>query len=156
MYRFFGRQIRANMERAERAGREAAQYEASLKIMELNSEIKSLRGEVETLSPAKDYVVDVRDVISARSNPDGSTSLIYLGGEQLNNQEISNLQAEVRFLRSSKLWPIITSTLKSQAQDVMFNKSQTFDDMVAGKMMLRNLDVQEKILATIEKFTNKP
>lgn len=41
-------------------------------------------------------------------------------------------------------------TLKDEAQTIMFLKSKDFQDMLVGKMMLYNLDVQNKIVERVE------
>jgi hypothetical protein len=40
-------------------------------------------------------------------------------------------------------------TLRHHGQILMFEKSKSYDDMVAGKMLLYNLDLQEKIAQKI-------
>ena len=76
--------------------------------------------------------------------------VLYLHDKALEEAEIKNLQQEIKHLRSLWIWRIITETLKDQAQQVMFTKSKDFNDMVAGKMMLYNLGVQERIIKLIE------
>ena len=76
--------------------------------------------------------------------------ILYLHGKALEEAEIKNLQQEIKHLKSLWIWKIMTETLKDQAQQVMFVKSKDFNDMVAGKMMLYNLGVQERIIKLIE------
>lgn len=78
--------------------------------------------------------------------------ILYLHNKALEDAEVKNLQQEIRHLKSLWIWKIITETLKDQAQQVMFTKSKDYSDMVAGKMMLYNLGVQENIIKMIEDY----
>lgn len=69
-----------------------------------------------------------------------------LGGKEISETERKALASEAKFLKETRLWKVFQETLKYQAQLVMFEKSQDFDDMRNGKAMLRNLDVQNQIL----------
>lgn len=147
-YVLLGKVIMKNMEKAERAGRETAEHEYGKKLNEMRDDIYA---KVKKQYSDWNHGVNPDYIMTHSKNLDGSTKLIFLGGDQIAEQEANNLRSEVKFLRNSKVWAIITSTLKSQAQDIMFSKSQTFEDMRSGKMMLYNLGVQETILSTIEK-----
>lgn len=156
-YTLWGKQIQKALLMAEDAGREAAKYPLEIEIRELQHKHKNeINYLAEDLANKKiqdlGYGFNPDDVMTTSKNPDGTVRLVYLGGEQLGGQEVRNLQQEVKFLRSSKIWPIITDTLKSQAHDLIVNKSQTFEDMRSGKMMVFNLSVQDNILKSIEKI----
>lgn len=71
---------------------------------------------------------------------------LFIGGTKLTAMEVGSLKSEAEFLVKTRLWSILTNSLKDQAMKVMFERSTTFDDMRAGKMMLYNLNVQEKII----------
>lgn len=152
-YLLFGKQIQLQMQRAEKAGRETAEHIYTRNLWDLESIHKK---QIDTLANKKiaemGYFFNPDDILTASINPDGTPRLLYLGKEQIGSMEINNLKAEVKFLRASKIWPIITSTLKSQANDIMFIKSKDYDDMRSGKMMIFNLSVQEGVLTTIEKM----
>jgi len=75
---------------------------------------------------------------------------IYLGGEKLDVTVARNLKEEAIFLGESQLWKLLTNTLRDQAQKVMFEQSTSYDDMRNGKMMLYNINVQEKIIAMLK------
>lgn len=91
--------------------------------------------------------IDVNQVITQNK-----VGLLMVNNEQLSNSEISNLQSEIKFLKTTRIWKILTETLKDQARQVMFERATTFDDMKNGKMMLYNIDVQEKIVEIIEQY----
>lgn len=71
---------------------------------------------------------------------------MYLGGRKVSDDEATQLTQEAYFIRHSKLWAVMQSTLRKDAETRMFNKALSFDDMWAGKMMMYNLSVQNKIL----------
>lgn len=73
-----------------------------------------------------------------------------LGGIELSRQEKINLQNEVKFFNESRLKNILMDTIYDMARKVMFERSETFDDMLQGKMMLYNISVQKNILQSIE------
>lgn len=75
---------------------------------------------------------------------------IYLGRNLLSEQEFINLYNECLLLKNTTLWKVFQETLKDEAQQVMYTRSKDYMDMIVGKMMLYNLDVQEKIVERIE------
>jgi hypothetical protein len=70
---------------------------------------------------------------------------VYLGEHLMSKQEIKSLQEEIKFIEKSQFWNIIMNSLPEQAKRIMFEKSETFDDMKTGKAMLRNLDIIDKL-----------
>ena len=87
--------------------------------------------------------VQASEVLEARDNK------LYLGKQPLSNEQLNTLVSEARFLESSRIWSILQETLKARANEVIFNKSTTFDDVMSGKLMLYNLREIEKIVNTI-------
>ena len=81
----------------------------------------------------------------------GKTGGIYLNKIRVTDQELHTLQEEAAYLKGTRLWGILTSTLKDQAKQVMFEKAQSFDDMRMGKAMLHNIGVQENIVTILTK-----
>lgn len=84
--------------------------------------------------------VSVDDVITQVGN------VMLLGGKEISEAEKKVLREEAKYLKESRIWKVFQETLKYQAQLVMFEKSKDFNDMLVGKAMLRNLDVQNQIL----------
>lgn len=76
---------------------------------------------------------------------------IYLGGRVASDREIEVLQREVSFLEESQIWKLLTNSLVDQAHTIMFNNSESFEDMRSGKMMLYNIGVQKAIIQKIKK-----
>lgn len=75
---------------------------------------------------------------------------VFINGRLLTAQELADLKVEAERMKNSKLWAILTDTLVFQAQQRMFNASKNEIDMIAGKMMLWNLDVQKQIIEKID------
>jgi hypothetical protein len=78
--------------------------------------------------------------------------VMYVGGEKMTDHDIANLTSECLFLKESRLWDVFMNTVKSQAREVMFERSKSFDDMLSGKLMLYNLDVLDSI---VRRFAGK-
>ena len=81
--------------------------------------------------------------------------LLMCNGEQLTEAEISSLQEEIKFLTKTRIWGILTNTLKDMARQTMCENSQTWDDMLTGKMMLFNISIQENVLKLIQDYKKR-
>lgn len=82
-----------------------------------------------------------------RSGKDG----LYLGDTKLTDQEVQNLDAEVKYFKTLRLYSIFTETVREQARLTMFEQAKSFDDMKSGKAMLHAIGVLESILNAVEK-----
>lgn len=80
---------------------------------------------------------------------------IFLGGERVEADKCLNLKQEAELILSTDLWKIMVNTIGDQAKKVMFEKSQTYEDMRSGKMMLYNLSLQSKILEMFKNYQKK-
>lgn len=158
-YFLFGKQIQRTIEMAEDLGRELASNGFKEELLKRDTLIKNMRREIEERAFTKlcemTYSVDPKNVITAISDRAGNAAIIKLGDEELTLQEIKNLKEEVKWYRQSKLYHININTLKNKAQEVMFKKSESFEDMRSGKMCLINIDIQENILKAIDTFDTK-
>jgi len=72
-----------------------------------------------------------------------------LNGKKIDVAYLGKLKQEASILKETELWKIFDNTLRSHAHKMMFVKSETFDDVMAGKLMLYNLDIQKKIVDTL-------
>lgn len=133
------------MERAEKSAYEMAmnnfKFEKQERLDQLESEKKEMM----------DHSVNPDDIITISYNPDKTIKNIILGGEVTTPAMVKILKEEIKAFRAFNLYKIFKSTLKDQARDIMFTKSQTFEDMRSGKMMLYNLSVIDNILDKIQK-----
>lgn len=75
---------------------------------------------------------------------------LFLNGELITEKRKNSLQAQVRMLRNTELWEIMTDTLKYEAQLTMFNNSKDLQDLMNGKMICYTIGVQENIIKKIE------
>lgn len=76
-----------------------------------------------------------------------------LGMSPLTADEKRSLKAEAEFLKKTRLWSILTNSLEHQAQRVMFEKSQNWDDMVNGKNILYCVHMQKMLVEILLNFT---
>lgn len=91
-------------------------------------------------------MIEAKDVFSL----DRTRVVAKIDGLELTHQEKINLKNEVRFFNESRLKKILMDSIYDIARKTMFEKSETFDDMLQGKMMLFNISVQKNILQLIE------
>ncbi len=158
-YFLWGKSIQKSMEMAEYAGREAAKSHWLEEVEKRDNKIKELRGNIEEKAQSRlselTFSVDPKEVMTAISDRSGNAAIIKLGDDELTKQEVKNLKEEVKYYKQSRLYSIFHNTLKNKAQDVMFTKSSSFEDMRSGKMCLLNLDIQDNILKAIETFDIK-
>lgn len=70
----------------------------------------------------------------------------YVNSEKLDETQLDVLKSEAAFIVKSRLWTLITNSLAETAKKTMFEKSESFDDMMSGKMLLYAIDVQRKII----------
>lgn len=90
--------------------------------------------------------VDAREVVVVTQD-----HKLFIGGEQLTEIELKNLQAEVKALKTFRIWSLFQNTVKQKAIETGFIKAETWERTMAGKMMLLNLDVLRSIVDAIEK-----
>jgi hypothetical protein len=76
--------------------------------------------------------------------------IIMLDGEQVSVAEHNALVNEARYLAETQLYKVITGTLRHQAQRKMFEESKSWEDMIAGKMMLHSIGIIENIVKTLK------
>lgn len=76
---------------------------------------------------------------------------LFVGGVKLTDIELKNIQAEVKALKSFRLWSLFQNTVKQKAIETGFVKAETWERTMAGKMMLLNLDVLKSIVDSIER-----
>jgi hypothetical protein len=89
-------------------------------------------------------VFDVKDVVTF-----DKYGRMFVGGEKATNDQIIKLQTEVKILEQMELWKYINSYLNKVVSKMVFEKSQTMTDLVAGKSILYALDVQSGIIKRI-------
>lgn len=73
---------------------------------------------------------------------------LTLNGTALSADQIRELQGQAEVIQTMDLWKMFNKEFTHTAQELLFNKSQTTDDMMFPKAVLYVLDVFDK------KFTN--
>lgn len=77
------------------------------------------------------------------------TGQIKIDGRIISQQELSALQEEVKAFNIFRLKTVLLNTPKSLAETRMFRDAKGWDDMLAGKLTLYVVDVQEQIITKI-------
>ena len=90
-----------------------------------------------------DLYIDINSVIS---ETDGKT---YLGNNLITEQDKENLIAEAKTINSFTYWKLVQETIKQRATEKSMLLSTEWEHVLAGKMMLDNLNIQRKILKLI-------
>lgn len=76
---------------------------------------------------------------------------IFIGGDRVTPERLSNLQSESEALQSMDIWRLIYETPKELAQRSMFVQGETLADMQKGRTMLYLLSTQKNILDIFRK-----
>ena len=89
--------------------------------------------------------VDSKDIYTV-----AKTGGIYIGELPITKDELKSLQEEIKFLEKTRIWSILVNTMAEKAKEIMFEKSETFEDMRTGKAMLLNIRQMKKIMAELK------
>ena len=77
---------------------------------------------------------------------------VFVNLLQIPEENLKSLKEEIDFIERTQMWKIITNAVGMKAKDQMFNKSETFDDMLVGKITLYVLSLQEGIMSKIKNY----
>ena len=64
------------------------------------------------------------------------------------------LRAQAKFIRESDVWKRLVISIKAKAQEQMFVKSQSWDDMYFGKAVLYVIDLLDKRIEALSNIKN--
>jgi len=78
-----------------------------------------------------------------------SLGRVKLDGQVVSASELHSLQEEIRAFQTMRLSTILINLPKALAQQRMFEDSKSWDDMLAGKLMLYNVSIQENAMLGI-------
>lgn len=92
--------------------------------------------------------VDSNDIYTV-----SETGGVYLGETPVTKDELKSIQSEIKFLEKTRIWAILTNTMVEKAKEIMFEKSETFEDMRTGKAMLLNIRQMKKIMAELKSIS---
>ncbi len=79
------------------------------------------------------------------------TGHLYLNGVLVDQKLQKDLVHEASLIRNTRIWDILSNTLKQNAQLTMFNHSKDMQDLMNGKTILYTIDTQENIIKSIER-----
>lgn len=90
--------------------------------------------------------IEVEDIIEIKNGE------LFVNLSKIPEENAKSLKEEAIMIERTQLWKILTNAIRMKAQDVMFNKSETFDDMLVGKITLYVLSLQEGIMSKVKKL----
>jgi len=107
--------------------------------------IRALQDEIERLRTSAAVLpltaaVKTTDVIETH---DGK---VWLGGEEITGPESQQLQEEALHLKEMRLWSVLTNTTAHKAVDKAVLKSTTWEENLAGKLMLHTIGIFRSIV----------
>ncbi len=125
-----------------------ANHVLRVQIEDLKKEYKDEKANSWLIDP--DYVFSV-----------GKSGQIILDGAQITTPELKSLKSEVKALKEFRLWKIIQSTLRTKAiEKAVLTSTDLYslkgnEQVLAGKMMVYNLDIIKTIITAIDKANMK-
>lgn len=66
---------------------------------------------------------------------------LVMRGKEITKEEIAIIRQDAEIFKDSVIWNILKRELQLAANERMFDKSETIDDMIFGKAMLYNLNL---------------
>ena len=73
----------------------------------------------------------------------------FIGTRKLDKSEIETVKSEAKVLEKMYLWKLLNDRKKKLAQDKIVNKAQGDEDLIACRMILYLLDVDESLIEKI-------
>jgi hypothetical protein len=95
----------------------------------------------------KILTVEPKDIYSVVGNT------VYLGDDTMSKEELKSLIEEIKYLEKTRIWAILTNTVTNRAKEIMFEKSESFDDMKWGKAILWSVRQMRKIIAELKSIS---
>jgi hypothetical protein len=90
--------------------------------------------------------IDMDAVIAAQVHPNGK-QLILLNGKRATDSEVIALSKEAEMFEHTRLYKVLTETLRYQAQENMFLKSHRSEDVfISGKFLLHAISTLEFVI----------
>ena len=95
--------------------------------------------------------VDTSQVLVAIKQ--GQNVILQLNGETLLPDKVDMLRQEAVVLLRSDLWRILQETVKNDAVNNFLVKGENWEEVLKGRAMLRNLDLQKRMVDAIIEAT---
>jgi len=135
----YGEGYRQGYAHAREVSATQAQYACSLDAL-----TRQLHNSLELKTTVK-----VSDIIQASQDKSGKI-VVTLGGQPISDEQARELKGEAEWLLRSRIWSILTETLRSMAIDTSVKKSKDFTEVLEGKMMLHDIGLKESIVDVIK------
>ena len=81
---------------------------------------------------------------------DLKTKELLIDGKAVTQNELTQLQAEIKAIEGFRIWQLMYNTTKHHAEERIFTKSMSMDDIHFGKAMLYNLSLQDSIIKALK------
>src|SRR3990167_96885 len=78
-----------------------------------------------------------------------------INGKPINDAIKKLLVSEAQIFLKSRLWQVLQTDIKYRANKVMFEKAQTEQDLIAGKLWLYTIDSIKTRLESLEKGSGR-
>lgn len=80
-----------------------------------------------------------------------SKGTLLINGNPVKEDEIRQIQAEIKAMEGFRIWSLMSESTKAAAEERLYKKAITTNDMLFGKAMLYNLSLQKSILDAFSK-----
>ncbi len=151
--KFFKEEINNLYENAVIAGSKDAFKKAHADIME--TMVDDVEKRAEELSKEKLSKlladVDLHKIVTL----DKQKGIVFVGGERIDENRLTNLSAEAQFFASSDLWALMYETPKELAHKSMFVSGDNLESMQKGRSILYTLSTQNNILELFKSYVKK-
>lgn len=75
---------------------------------------------------------------------DKNKNLFLIDGKKVSNSTLKIIKEQAKYIKNSVTFDLLLKEMKSVSHLRMFEKSETPNDLLAGKMMLYNIEVQKR------------
>lgn len=79
-------------------------------------------------------------------------SKAFVGRNEMSQSDQQQILMDARFIKESVYWKLLLDDMRFSANDRIFNKSTSMDDVVFGKAVLWCLDVMDSKLSNLSKM----
>ena len=96
----------------------------------------------------KDFLKSIKEEDILRMSARGG---IMYRGKELSREEVDIIRNEAEILQNSRVLKLLLLDVEYLAQEIMFEKSTTYDDMMMGKAILYTTDILQKKIRNLAK-----
>lgn len=81
--------------------------------------------------------------------------IVYIGSDKITEQEVRQLQAEIKALEGSRIWKVLNETVRFHAVHKSVHDATSFEHVLSGKMALWTLDIFQSTMNVLKKIELK-